>query len=184
MKVKINAGRSTLDAIKIVQEVLGVSIKKAHGMVTGGEFECPDEMFTKLNTRLQTGVGGFLEPITTVAPKNSEVKVKATIESSLVVSEEWALFTKENDSLMENVVMGLIGSLKPNVHVQLHKRGDKFVGDVLVDVEDQKEEEAAKVLAATLNDFIVDSIKEVANFRATFKRDFAEWYYKDDEHES
>ena len=64
MKVKINAGRSTLDAIKIVQEVLGVSLKKAHGIVTGGEFECPDEMFTKLNTNLQTGVGGFLEPIT------------------------------------------------------------------------------------------------------------------------
>ena len=80
--------------------------------------------------------------------------------------------------------MGLIGSLKPNVRVQLHKRGDKFVSVVLVDVEDQKEVEAAKVLATTLNDFIVDSIKEVANFRATFKRDFAEWYYKDDEHES
>lgn len=184
MEVKINVGRSKLDAIKIVKETLGISLNAAHAAVNADHFECPNETFMQLNTRLQTEVGGFIEPVSAAVPKNSEVKVKTTVESSLVVSEEWVSFTKENHSLLESVVMGLIGFLKPDVRVQTCQREDKFVSVVLVDVEDQKEVEAAKVLATTLNDFIVESIKEVANFQATFKRDFAEWYYKDDEYES
>lgn len=184
MEVKINVGQSKLGAVKIVKDTLNIGLKEAADAVTAGQFSCPDEMFIKLNTNLQTGVGGFLEPITTAAPKDSEVKVKTTVESSLVVSEEWVSFTKENHSLMESVVMGLIGYLKPDVRVQTRQREDKFVSVVLVNVEDQKEVEAAKALATTLNDFIVESIKEVANFQATFKHDFAEWYYKDDEYAS
>lgn len=180
MEVKINAGRSVLGSIKIVKETLGLSIKDAHDMVKAGQFECPDEMFTQLNDRLQEA-GGFLEPITTTAQKDSEVSVKTTVESSLVVSEEFASFAKENPSLTENVVMGLIRSLKPGTHVYLRKKEDKFVNIVSVEIEDQKEVESAKVLAVTLNNFVVDSIKEVGNFRATFKRDFTEWYCKEDE---
>lgn len=185
MKVKINTGQSTVVSTKTVRETLGLSLQDATYMVKEGQFECPDEMFTKLNDLLQHRTGGFLEPVAVATTTQcSEVNVKTTVESLLAVTEEWVKFVSKNEPVMNCIVTGLIGSLKPSVSVRGRKEKGKFMNVVSIEIENPKEIEAAKILAVHLNSFIVDSINKICSSQAAFKHDFNEWYCKDDEHES